>query len=68
MDNRNDPRIRPGMADRSANGAQGLTLTSRLLENYQLLHEYAQKGTTGEFYAYDQGFYDDLLADRKSVV
>lgn len=47
MDNRNDPGIRPGMADRSANGAQGLNLTSRLLENYQLLHEYAQKGTPG---------------------
>ena len=47
MENRNDPKIRPEMAERSANGAQGLTLTARLLENYQLLHEYAQKGSPG---------------------
>ena len=47
MDNRNDPKTRPEMADKSANGAQGLTLTARLLENYQLLNEYARKGAPG---------------------
>lgn len=47
MENRNDPKIRPEMADESKNAAQGLTLTARLLENYQLLREYAKKGTPG---------------------
>lgn len=47
MDNRNDPKTRPEMADKSTNGTKGLTMTARLLENYQLLHEYAQKDSTG---------------------
>lgn len=47
MDNRSDPNALTHMADKSANAAQGLTLTARLLENYQLLNEYARKGAPG---------------------
>lgn len=47
MENRNDPKTRPEMAEKSANGTQGLILTARLLKNYQLLREYVQKGSQG---------------------
>lgn len=63
MDNRNDPKTRPGMAEKTEAAAQGVTLTVRLLENYQMLREYAKKGTpaTEETHAGDLGAILDAL-------
>lgn len=43
MESRNAPETRPKMADKGEGTAQGLGLTTRLMENYLLLREYAQK-------------------------
>ena len=63
MDNRNDPKNRPGMAEKTEAAVQGVTLTVQLLENYQLLREYAKKGvpTAEETHAGDLGTILDAL-------
>lgn len=63
MENRNDPKIRPGMAEKTEAAAQGMALTVRLLENYQLLREYTKKDTptTEETHACDLGAILDAL-------
>lgn len=63
MDNRNDPKTRPEMAEKTEAAVQGVTLTVQLLENYQLLREYAKKGvpTAEETLAGDLGTILDAL-------
>lgn len=71
MDNRNDPKNRPGMAEKIEAAVQGMTLTVQLLENYQLLREYAKKGdtTAEETHAGDLGaILDALRRSREDTV
>ena len=63
MDNRNDPKTRPGVAEKIDFDDQGVILTVRLMENYQLLREYAKKDalTTEETHGHDLGTILDAL-------
>lgn len=63
MDNQNNPAVRPETATHTKNAAQGLDTTVKLMENYLLLREYAQKGTPGdqEMHACDPGAILDVL-------
>ena len=64
MERRNDQR--PEVTDHAAS-AQGLALTSRLLENYQLLREYTKKDTPGDggTHACDLGAILDALRQSR---
>lgn len=63
MESRNDPKTRPESVDKNETAAQGLALTTRLMENYGLLREYAGKDTPGsqETPAGDSGAILDML-------
>lgn len=47
MENQSETTNRPEMAANPETAVRGLDTTVRLMENYQLLHEYAKKDTPG---------------------